>query len=284
MAKNIGLYTTGANQDSYLYIETPAGESYSIGADNLTANLCINSSATAGILPDEATSNITINPSANGDIDLFPNGTGKTAILKGNLELTLGTSVYKTFTEGALITSSTGVTSTVTGTAGKVLTANAAGTAPSFQLLPGSSCIFSAWQTPISNVTGDGTAYQLICDNIIFNNGSNYNNTTGVFTAPVTGKYLFILSVELNGVTAAFTNAFLLIVTTARNYLGYNINPSVLAAPNTQPSMEMTAIADMTAGDTMHGTVTVNGGTKVVGIVGNTSTDVRTFIQGYLIG
>jgi len=46
---------------------------------------------------------------------------------------------FTNFTEGALITSVIGVTSTVTGAAGTILTANAAGTAPSFQAAPSSS-------------------------------------------------------------------------------------------------------------------------------------------------
>ena len=46
---------------------------------------------------------------------------------------------FTNFTEGALITSAIGVTSTVTGAAGTILTANAAGTAPSFQAAPASA-------------------------------------------------------------------------------------------------------------------------------------------------
>lgn len=90
MTKKIGIFTTGANADSYLYIETPAGESYSVGSDNLTDNLCVNSSAAPGSIPDESTANITVSSNANGDIDFFPNGTGKTAVLKGDLEITAG--------------------------------------------------------------------------------------------------------------------------------------------------------------------------------------------------
>lgn len=90
MTKKIGFLTTGSEQDSYVYIETSVGKSYALGADNLTDNLCLNSSSTPNVTPDESTANITISPETNGDIDLYPNGTGKTAILKGDLELTLG--------------------------------------------------------------------------------------------------------------------------------------------------------------------------------------------------
>ncbi len=56
------------------------------------------------------------------------------------------------FAEGALVTSSTGVVSTVTGTAGNVLTANAAGTAPTFQAAGGGGGI-----TTINGDTGSVT-------------------------------------------------------------------------------------------------------------------------------
>jgi len=50
-----------------------------------------------------------------------------------NLQAGSGGIKIPAFAEGALVTSSSGVISTVTGTAGYVLTANTAGTAPSFQ-------------------------------------------------------------------------------------------------------------------------------------------------------
>ncbi len=58
------------------------------------------------------------------------NATGSSGIV-----LNSGSSgtVFNGFAEGALITSSTGKVSTITGTVGYVLTANASGTAPSFQ-------------------------------------------------------------------------------------------------------------------------------------------------------
>lgn len=45
-------------------------------------------------------------------------------------------------------------------------------------------------------VTGDGTAYTLICDTVNFNNGLAYNHTTGIFTAPKSGNYLFSYNVN----------------------------------------------------------------------------------------
>lgn len=67
------------------------------------------------------------------------------------------------FAEGALVTSSAGVVSTVTGTTGYVLTANAAGTAPSFQVAGGGGMTWT-------EVTG--TSQSMAVNNgYILNNG-----------------------------------------------------------------------------------------------------------------
>ena len=60
------------------------------------------------------------------------------------------------FAEGSLITSAAGAISTVTGTAGWVLTANAAGTAPSFQAVPSGAFPWANTTVNASIVTQNG--------------------------------------------------------------------------------------------------------------------------------
>ncbi len=48
-------------------------------------------------------------------------------------------------------------------------------------------------------VTGNGTVYTVIFDTITSNAGSNYNNTTGIFTAPVDGNYNVMGNVGFRG-------------------------------------------------------------------------------------
>ncbi len=65
-------------------------------------------------------------------------------------------------------------------------------TVTSNQILLPSQCTFSAYLSSTqASVTGDGTAYSIISDTELFDIGSNYNNATGIFTAPVTGRFRF---------------------------------------------------------------------------------------------
>lgn len=129
--------------------------------------------------------------------------------------------------------------------------------------------IVSAQQAAnLANVTGDGTKYQVICDNIISQTGSAYNGTTGVFTAPTTGNYLVTISVTLSSLSSSFTSAILQITTSTQSFFCQSV-PGVDAAYN--DTLTRTAICTMSSGDTMSFFITVAGGTKTVQVVGNNS-------------
>ena len=53
--------------------------------------------------------------------------------------------------------------------------------------------------------TGNGAVFNFICDLTFCNAGGHYDPITGVFTAPVTGKYFFTTFCILTGLTPAFT-------------------------------------------------------------------------------
>lgn len=128
-------------------------------------------------------------------------------------------------------------------------------------------CSFLALlNTGTGNVTGDGTIYTVICDNVVFDQSSSYNPATGIFTAPVTGNYVFGASINTQGLTAGMNVYALQCATTARTYrlieMGA-INPSTSSQTLQIASSVFTR---MSAGDTAHFTIQVAGGAKVVSL------------------
>ncbi len=142
---------------------------------------------------------------------------------------------------------------------------------------------FIAYQSAnAANVTGDATAYTIISDTEIKDIGSNYNNATGVFTAPVTGKYLLGGYVQLSSVGAAHTLGNVQLVLTGRtvNIPGI-FNPFNLANLSGVVSWGGMMLVSMTAADTVSLRVTISNSTKTVQVNGSGSP--QTYFFGQLI-
>jgi hypothetical protein len=111
------------NGETFVYQEATSGtNSVGFGLDSNDSNVFKLKITTTLNAAPSGTCQLRIDPAASGNITFTPNGTGHLVI--GNV------------IEGALTTSSTGVVSSVTGTAGYVLTANAPGSSPTFQAIP----------------------------------------------------------------------------------------------------------------------------------------------------
>jgi len=158
-----------------------------------------------------------------------------------------------------------------TSAAGNTLTINENGL-----LKPSFSAYLSSTQ---NNVTGDGTTYQVICDTEIFDQAANYNNATGIFTAPITGKYLFVAGVFITNMNTQ-TSMTLTIEATSGSYLSKN----GFQAGNSGEGIYFTAIIPMTAGDTAYMTTQSagGGGGKTNAVVGQAN-PFATYFQGGIL-
>jgi len=172
----------------------------------------------------------------------------------------------------------------------KISQGSALGSNDTFEMTAAGECTmplqsaFSAYLgTSSDNETGDGTAYSLICDTEIFDQNSDYNTGTGVFTAPVTGRYVLMYSIKVHDLGSSFTNDENSIITSNRTYFTNNCDPGncdatggLLAGWGQQGLI----VADMDASDTAYVSITISGSTKTIDIEGGGNTVTR--FAGYL--
>lgn len=154
------------------------------------------------------------------------------------------------------------------------------------RIMPLQPC-FSANKTSstANNVTGDGTEYAIIFDNVIFQQGSAYSNSTGVFTAPVAGKYFFCFSALCAGIVAQTTGEAYLI-TPSGKYDGTYMSPATTVAAGGFLMLSSSACVILAASETVSFAVALSGSTKTCGVVGSaggSGNKIFTHVNGFLI-
>tara|TARA_R110000803_G_scaffold25416_1_gene60753 strand:+ start:6772 stop:7464 length:693 start_codon:yes stop_codon:yes gene_type:complete len=162
----------------------------------------------------------------------------------------------------------------------------AAATAPAFILdaagqitYPYQPC-FSAYRSSYQyNIADNGT---IIFNAEAFDVGSDFNTTTGTFTAPVTGKYLLTYSVDVSSLDSAASYYWLKLLTSNRNYYAPFIPTSLLLSSDGRMTFQNTVVADMDASDTAYITLDRSGGVTQADIVGGASQ--YSWFHGYLLG
>jgi hypothetical protein len=114
-----------------------------------------------------------------------------------------------------------------------------------------------------TNVTGDGTVYTLVWNNVVY--GSGYNTSTGVFTCPVAGDYLFTPVVQISNLTASFTFCTATLVATGGSFqtcefrIGNYRNPS-----NSTTLTPCVVPVRMAVNDTAQWNILISGSTKTL--------------------
>ncbi len=162
---------------------------------------------------------------------------------------------------------------------GKLGTGDAPGTPPKFS---------SNFPTGASNVTGDGTHYQVPFDIIDFNVGGGYDNTTGLFTAPITGTYFFTASVELMVPIGGGNEALIgLMVSTGEFFTGNNIPTQNRVAgffgSNTTITLQVSALVSMIKNQTIFVYVAADGGALTTDVFATTLPAHNNYFHGFFV-
>ena len=129
----------------------------------------------------------------------------------------------------------------------------------------------------ITDVTGDATTYYSYQGNgasgsttytEIFDQNADFSN--GTFTAPVTGKYLVCINVELDDVQANHSSGVFYIITSNRNYQRL-FQPRNMSNVGVNIGLPMTQIVDADAGDVIRWALYIAGNPKSINIQTNTN-------------
>lgn len=117
------------------------------------------------------------------------------------------------------------------------------------------------------NVTGDGTVYQIICNTEVYDQNSDYDGTTGIFTAPITAKYHFAASISLLQLTTSSTIVYGYFIASNRQATMYRVSGINIATGGIL-IMNGQCFMDMDVADTITMNVQASGITKVVDVQG----------------
>lgn len=171
---------------------------------------------------------------------------------------------------------------TLTGTTNQIAVSNGTGISdnPTIALdtkvvISTQPCMAAYLSSTQNNKTGNGTFYTLIYDTVIFDQNSNYNSVTGVFTAPVTGKYWFSTQAKFSNVgSSTWLFELYLQRSDGLQWRGSSEGP-VNSASTTGRFVEINSIVPMTSGQTFTTFVIVTGqGADTVGVAGGATNPV----------
>lgn len=139
---------------------------------------------------------------------------------------------------------------------------------------------FSAYlTTSITNSTGDGTIYVIVFDTSSLNVGTSFSASTGLFTAPVTGNYMFSYGTYI-GTSSTFTEVDTYLHINSSN-LYKRIDPLITTTTSDQV---FSVIIPLSASDTVGVAISAStaASTKNTTLNGS-ATNRLNFFSGYLV-
>jgi hypothetical protein len=117
-----------------------------------------------------------------------------------------------------------------------------------------------------SDVTGDGTVYTIAGWTETIDRNADFNNTSGVFTAPVTGLYLLTLTVYVQGFTTSHADNQVYFYSSNRNYNLLGVTMQSAVGHTGDYVVTGSQIVDMDASDTVSVRMDYRGDNKTIDV------------------
>jgi len=117
-----------------------------------------------------------------------------------------------------------------------------------------------------NDVTGDGTAYTVVFDTEVFDQGSNFDGTS-TFTAPITARYDISTIIYFVGVGAGHTSGNITVVTSNRSITFNELSPGSIRDNAGQVTEGNNILFDMDSADTAYVEFTVDNLTKTIDLL-----------------
>ena len=135
----------------------------------------------------------------------------------------------------------------------------------------------------VSNVTGNGTVYTPKYGVTLSNVGSGYSTSTGIFTTPVTGTYLFFYGYTLASLSSSHTSMLASLNAGGTIMPQDTSNPAAQRNVSNQYGKSFSNVLYLSASTSVSVNITVSGGSKSANLLGLTGADIFNYFGGYLL-
>lgn len=129
--------------------------------------------------------------------------------------------------------------------------------------------VYAKVATGLTNQTGDGTGVTVIYNTVVAQQGSAYNSTTGVYTVPADGIYLIAAMIGWNNIGPSHQRGQINILAGSSISTQIEANPASCASSSTVYTQQGFVMTMLSTGNTISVSGFVSGGTKTVGIGGD---------------